>query len=59
MKAEHSPLPLVSRGSKTTALSNDTSANLGGEDSPGQNSLGTAGLYKDAGLFSANCFGRR
>lgn len=48
------------RGDIVTALlSKDTYANLGGEDPPRQNSLGKAGLYKNAGQFSGNCFVKR
>lgn len=37
----------------TVLLSNDTYANLGGEDPPGQNGLGKVGLYKNVGHSQA------
>lgn len=46
-------------GIVTVLLSKDTYANLGGEDPPRQNSLEKAGLYKNADLFSRNCFVKR
>lgn len=47
------------RGATAAGLINDTYVNLGEEDPPRQNSLGKAGLYKNADLFSGNCFGKK